>query len=149
MITGGRYDYETTGNFSIYRHYRAGRDEKALVLNVVNPRLGGVLIQGEKGTAKSTAVRALADLLPPRLCIKGCKFHDDPNDKSNWCDECHEKYDNAAPETEELPMKVVELPVSATEDRVVGTLDIEAAIKEGNVPLRPVSWQTPTGIFCM
>ena len=110
-----------------------GQEEmkKALVLNVVNPRLGGVLIQGEKGTAKSTAVRALADLLPPRLCIKGCKFHDDPNDKSNWCDECHEKYDNAAPETEELPMKVVELPVSATEDRVVGTLDIEAAIKEG------------------
>ena len=82
-----------------------GQEEmkKALVLNVVNPR----------------------------LCIKGCKFHDDPNDKSNWCDECHEKYDNAAPETEELPMKVVELPVSATEDRVVGTLDIEAAIKEG------------------
>ena len=75
-----------------------GQEEmkKALVLNVVNPRLGGVLIQGEKGTAKSTAVRALADLLPPRLCIKGCKFHDDPNDKSN-----------------------------------VGTLDIEAAIKEG------------------
>ena len=110
-----------------------GQEEmkKALVLNVVNPRLGGVLIQGEKGTAKSTAVRALADLLPPRLCIKGCKFHDDPKDKSNWCDECHEKYDNAAPETEELPMKVVELPVSATEDRVVGTLDIEAAIKEG------------------
>ena len=110
-----------------------GQEEmkKALALNVVNPRLGGVLIQGEKGTAKSTAVRALADLLPPRLCIKGCKFHDDPNDKSNWCDECHEKYDNAAPETEELPMKVVELPVSATEDRVVGTLDIEAAIKEG------------------
>ena len=105
--------------------------KKALVLNVVNPRLGGVLIQGEKGTAKSTAVRALADLLPPRQCIKGCRFHDDPADKSNWCDECHEKYDNAAPPTEELPMKVVELPVSATEDRVVGTLDIEAAIKEG------------------
>lgn len=105
--------------------------KKALVLNVVNPRLGGVLIQGEKGTAKSTAVRALADLLPPRQCIQGCRFHDDPADKSNWCDECHEKYDNAEPPTEELPMKVVELPVSATEDRVVGTLDIEAAIKEG------------------
>ena len=105
--------------------------KKALVLNVVNPRLGGVLIQGEKGTAKSTAVRALADLLPPRRCIQGCRFHDDPADKSNWCDECHEKYDNADPPVEELPMKVVELPVSATEDRVVGTLDIEAAIKEG------------------
>ena len=105
--------------------------KKALVLNVVNPRLGGVLIQGEKGTAKSTAVRALADLLPPRRCIAGCRFHDDPADKSNWCDECHEKYDNCEPPVEELPMKVVELPVSATEDRVVGTLDIEAAIKEG------------------
>ena len=105
--------------------------KKALVLNVVNPRLGGVLIQGEKGTAKSTAVRALADLLPPRQCVQGCRFHDDPADKSNWCDECHEKYDNAEPPVEELPMKVVELPVSATEDRVVGTLDIEAAIKEG------------------
>lgn len=110
-----------------------GQEEmkKALMLNVVNPRLGGVLITGEKGTAKSTTVRALADLLPPRKCIKGCRFHDDPNDKSNWCDECHEKYDHAEPEIEELPMKVVELPVSATEDRVVGTLDIEAAIKEG------------------
>ena len=105
--------------------------KRALVLNVVNPKLGGVLIQGEKGTAKSTAVRALADLLPPRRCIKGCRFHDDPDDKANWCDECHEKYDHAEPEVEMLPMKVVELPVSATEDRVVGTLDIEAAIREG------------------
>ena len=105
--------------------------KKALVLNVVNPRLGGVLIQGEKGTAKSTAVRALADLLPPRRCIKGCRFHDDPGTPAAWCDECHEKYDHQEPEIELLPMKVVELPVSATEDRVVGTLDIEAAIREG------------------
>ena len=105
--------------------------KQALVLNVVNPRLGGVLIQGEKGTAKSTAVRALADLLPPRRCIKGCRFHDDPDAPAAWCDECHEKYDGKAHEVELLPMKVVELPVSATEDRVVGTLDIEAAIREG------------------
>ena len=105
--------------------------KKALVLNVVDPRLGGVLIQGEKGTAKSTAVRALADLLPPRRCIKGCRFHDDPGAPAAWCDECHEKYDHQEPEIELLPMKVVELPVSATEDRVVGTLDIEAAIREG------------------
>ena len=105
--------------------------KKALVLNVVNPKLGGVLIQGEKGTAKSTAVRALADLLPPRRCIKGCRFHCDPDDRANWCDECHEKYDHEEPPVEMLPMKVVELPVSATEDRVVGTLDIEAAIREG------------------
>ena len=81
--------------------------KRALVLNVVNPKLGGVLIQGEKGTAKSTAVRALADLLPPRRCIKGCRFHDDPDDKANWCDECHEKYDHAEPEVEMLPMKEI------------------------------------------
>ncbi|MBE6097789.1 MAG: magnesium chelatase ATPase subunit I [Schwartzia succinivorans] len=111
--------------------------KKALILNVVNPRLGGVLIQGEKGTAKSTTVRALAELLPPRPCIVGCRFHDDPHDKSNWCDECHEKYDNAEPETELLPMSVTELPVSATEDRVVGTLDIEAAIREGKRSFEP------------
>ena len=111
--------------------------KKALILNVVNPRLGGVLIQGEKGTAKSTTVRALAELLPPRPCIVGCRFHDDPHEKSNWCDECHEKYDNAEPETELLPMRVTELPVSATEDRVVGTLDIEAAIREGKRSFEP------------
>ena len=111
--------------------------KKALILNVVNPRLGGVLIQGEKGTAKSTTVRALAELLPPRPCIVGCRFHDDPHDKSNWCDECHEKYDNAEPETELLPMRVTELPVSATEDRVVGTFDIEAAIREGKRSFEP------------
>lgn len=111
--------------------------KKALILNVVNPRLGGVLIQGEKGTAKSTTVRALAELLPPRPCIVGCRFHDDPHDKPNWCDECHEKYDNAEPETELLPMRVTELPVSATEDRVVGTLDIEAAIREGKRSFEP------------
>ena len=111
--------------------------KKALILNVVNPRLGGVLIQGEKGTAKSTTVRALAELLPPRPCIVGCRFHDAPHDKSNWCDECHEKYDNAEPETELLPMRVTELPVSATEDRVVGTLDIEAAIREGKRSFEP------------
>ena len=105
--------------------------KKALVLNVVNPKLGGVLIQGEKGTAKSTAVRALADLLPPRRCIKGCRFHCDPDDRANWCDECQEKYATEEPPVELLPMKVVELPVSATEDRVVGTLDIETAIREG------------------
>ena len=72
-----------------------GQEEmkKALILNVVNPRLGGVLIQGEKGTAKSTAVRALADLLPPRKCIQGCHYHDDPENKTNWCDSCHELYD--------------------------------------------------------
>ena len=65
--------------------------KKALLLNVINPKLGGVLIQGEKGTAKSTAVRALAELLPPRPCIADSRFHDDPYDPGNWSDESHGK----------------------------------------------------------
>ena len=111
----------------------------ALELNVINPRLGGVLIQGEKGTAKSTAVRALADLLPPRKCIDGCRYHDDPNDKSNWCDECSEKYKDVEPPVKLQSMKVIELPVSATEDRVVGSLDIEEAIQMVNARPRPLA----------
>lgn len=73
----------------------------------------------------------MADLLPPRECIQGCHYHDDPENKANWCDSCHELYDTRKPPVVLLPMKVVELPVSATEDRIVGTLNIELAIREG------------------
>lgn len=104
----------------------------ALVLNAINPALGGVLIRGEKGTAKSTAVRALAELLPMRAQVKGCRFGCDPSDLAHMCDDCREKL--AKGETLEYtmqPMRVIDLPVSATEDRVVGTLDIERAIRTG------------------
>ena len=104
----------------------------SLILNVINPALGGVLVKGEKGTAKSTAVRALAELLPPMAAVHGCRFHCDPHNSSLLCDDCttllHEE--GVLPE-ETVKMRVVELPVSATEDRVVGTLDIEHAIKHG------------------
>ncbi len=110
----------------------------ALILNVINPALGGVLIKGEKGTAKSTAVRALAELLPAMDAVAGCKFHCNPHSENNLCDDCAKKVANG----EELPiesvnMRVVELPVSATEDRVVGTLDIEHAIKHGEKKFEP------------
>jgi magnesium chelatase subunit I len=100
----------------------------ALILNAVNPNLSGVLIRGEKGTAKSTAVRALAELLPLQKRVVGCKFGCDPDDKAHLCSECQDKSDL---ESYEAAMQVVDLPVSATEDRVVGTLDIEYAIKTG------------------
>ena len=103
----------------------------ALVLNAVNPNLGGVLIRGEKGTAKSTAVRALAELLPPLKRVLGCKFGCDPDDQSFLCGECRVRRENGILEYDESPMRVIDLPVSATEDRVVGTLDIEHAIKTG------------------
>ena len=99
----------------------------ALLLNLVEPRLGGVLIQGEKGTAKSTAVRGLAELMDEVEVAEGCPFHC-RMDGEALCDECR-----SSPARRAVPYRrrVVELPVSATEDRVVGTLDLERALKEG------------------
>lgn len=112
--------------------------KKALILNVINPLLGGVLIRGEKGTAKSTAVRALADLLPTRSQVDGCAFGCDPREPANMCSDCLEKYQYQQSFVEVFGrMKVVDLPVSATEDRVVGTLDIEHAIKKGEKKFEP------------
>ena len=102
--------------------------KRALILNLINPKLGGVLIKGEKGTAKSTAVRALTEVLPSRREVKGCHFSCDPDDLSFQCDECRSK---DSYETVEGRMRVINLPVSATEDRVVGTLDIEHALTCG------------------
>lgn len=107
----------------------------SLILNVINPALGGVLIKGEKGTAKSTAVRALAELLPAMEVVEGCKYHCDPKDSNHFCDACAAKSDKL--EIATTKMRVVELPVSATEDRVVGTLDIEHAIKKGEKKFEP------------
>lgn len=104
----------------------------ALILNAVNPQIGGVLIRGERGTAKSTAARALAALLPDIKAVADCPFGCDPDRPERLCDNCRERVANG----ETLPCtqrrtKFVDLPVSATEDRVVGTLDIEKAIKRG------------------
>ncbi len=111
---------------------------RALVLNAINPRIGGVLIRGERGTAKSTAARALAQLLPDVRVVGECRFGCDPSEPSTWCTECIERAESG----EELPMEMrrtsfIDLPVSATEDRVVGTLDIERAIKEGERHFEP------------
>jgi Mg-chelatase subunit ChlI len=108
------------------------RMRRALVLNAVDPRIGGVLIRGERGTAKSTAARALAALLPNVLVVEDCRFGCDPDKPATWCTECRERanrQETLAPVTKPTPF--VNLPVSATEDRVVGTLDIEKAIQKG------------------
>jgi len=108
----------------------------ALILNVIDPSIGGVLIMGEKGTAKSTTVRALADLLPEIEVIKGCRFNCSP--EGPFCSDCLEKIKNGnSLETEKKKMRVVELPLGVTEDRVVGTLDIEHAIKKGEKRFEP------------
>lgn len=116
-----------------------GQDKmkKALILNVINPKVGGVLIRGEKGTAKSTAVRALVDLLPEKEVVEDCKFHCEPLEQDKLCNECVEKKKTRELRTKREKMKVVDLPVGATEDRVVGTLDIEYALKFGEKRFEP------------
>jgi Mg-chelatase subunit ChlI len=112
--------------------------KKALILNVINPSLSGVLIRGEKGTAKSTAVRALAELLPEITVVDGCPFQCDPADTEHLCHYCKAKI--AAGEhltSHQRKVQVVELPISATEDRVVGTMDLEHALKEGEKKIEP------------
>jgi Mg-chelatase subunit ChlI len=110
------------------------RMKRALVLNAVDPRIGGVLIRGERGTAKSTAARALAALLPSVKVLCDCRFGCDPERPHTWCTECRER---DASEYEMRPTSFVNLPVSATEDRVVGTLDIEKAIQKGERHFEP------------
>ncbi|AFM28046.1 ATP-binding protein [Desulfomonile tiedjei] len=108
----------------------------ALVLNVINPTIGGVLIMGEKGTAKSTAVRALAELLPQMSIAKGCSFNCDPN--GFLCTSCRDTLsDDGQLHEEKRRMRVVELPLGITEDRLVGSLDIEHAIKHGEKKFEP------------
>ncbi len=112
-----------------------------LVLNIINPGLSGVLVRGEKGTAKSTAVRALASILPEITQVRGCPFHlDMAQTGGRICENCFKKDCNPekqAPEIVEQQIKVVELPVGATEDRVVGTMDIEHALRKGEKQIEP------------
>ncbi|MGA4946322.1 putative cobaltochelatase [Streptomyces cinereoruber] len=105
----------------------------ALLLNAVSPAVGGVLVRGEKGTAKSTAVRALAELLPAVPVVAGCRFSCDPASPDPGCpDGPHEAGPGA-----ERPARMVELPVGASEDRLVGSLDIERALAEGVKAFEP------------
>ncbi|MHA2395016.1 MAG: ATP-binding protein, partial [Promethearchaeota archaeon] len=109
----------------------------ALLLNAINPRIGGVLIRGAKGTGKSTTVRALVDLLPEIETVQDCPFKCNPSDPTNMCEVCRLKiFDNNLSVTS-CKMEVVELPIGATEDRVVGTMNIERAIREGIRALEP------------
>ena len=108
----------------------------ALVLNAVNPRLGGVLIRGEKGTAKSTAVRALARCCPRSSVVDGCRFGCDPAPSAARCPRVRRARRSAA-EPPRVASRSSKLPVGATEDRVLGTLDIERAIQQGERRFEP------------
>ncbi|MFI8964799.1 putative cobaltochelatase [Streptomyces sp. NPDC053493] len=106
----------------------------ALLLNAVSPAVGGVLVRGEKGTAKSTAVRALAELLPEVAVVAGCRFSCDPASPDPGCPDGPHESGAAA---HARPARMVELPVGASEDRLVGALDIEKALAEGVKAFEP------------
>ena len=106
----------------------------ALLLNAVSPEVGGVLVRGEKGTAKSTAVRALAKLLPSIKVVAGCPYSCDPASANPDCPAGPHPEDAPA---EERPVRLVELPVGASTDRLAGTLDIEKALAEGRKAFEP------------
>lgn len=106
--------------------------KRALVLNAINPRVGGLLIRGQKGTGKSTAVRALADLLPEIEVVADCPFSCPPDNREMMCDDCRKRLQGGeALSRQRQKMRVVELPINASEDRLVGSFDLEQAISEG------------------
>jgi magnesium chelatase subunit I len=114
----------------------AGQDELklGLLLTAVDPLIGGLLAFGDRGTGKSTAVRALAALLPKMRAVTGCKFHCNPDTPNTMCDDCR------AAETHkvhQMAIPVVDLPLGATEDRVVGALDLERALTRGEKAFEP------------
>ncbi len=117
-----------------------GQDEMklALILNAINPSIGGVLIRGEKGTAKSTAVRGLANILPEQPGASDCPFFCPPDRPDEMCNSCLDRFrQGGQPPVEFRRMRVVDLPINASEDRVVGTLDLEHALREGQKRFEP------------
>lgn len=112
--------------------------KRALMLNVIDPGIGGVLIKGEKGTAKSTTVRSMNAVLPYRKVVKGCPFRCEFGKEERYCPYCKERSEKGEKlEPEEVRMRVIDLPLSATEDRVSGTLDLEHVLKTGEKKFEP------------
>jgi len=110
-----------------------GQDEMrlALLIAAVDPSIGGVLVFGDRGTGKSTTVRGLADLLPPMRVVTDCRYHCDPGANGSGCEECQQRGKTGPLPCETAPVPVVDLPLGATEDRIIGALNLERALTTG------------------
>jgi len=115
-----------------------GQDEMklALMIAAVDPKIGGVLAFGDRGSGKSTAVRALAALLPKMIAIVGCPYQCNPDDETSQCADCR-KAMKIKVKARQVPVPVVDLPLGATEDRVVGALNLERALAHGEKSFEP------------
>src|SRR2546427_10418666 len=120
--------------------------KRALMLNAIDPAIGGGLLRGDRGPAKSSAVRALARLLPDYDAVEGCTYRCDPVVPSRYCDECRRRAkaptlpspaSGGGLPTVRLPMRIIDLPINASEDRLVGSIDIEAAVRARPQRLQP------------
>jgi magnesium chelatase subunit I len=118
-----------------------GQDEMklAIVIAAIDPGVGGVLAFGDRGTGKSTTVRALASLLPPMKAVVDCRYGCDPASEQSLCDECRARLAGGKGKlpSHVVPVPVVDLPLGATEDRVVGALDLERALTQGVKAFEP------------
>lgn len=116
-----------------------GQEEmkRALLLNAVNPNIRGILVLGHRGTAKSTSIRALADVLPPIEFVAECPYRCPPDKPAGLCDTCRNAKPRAKLPTVVGRVPVVDLPLGATEDRLCGTLDIERALSQGQKAFEP------------
>jgi magnesium chelatase subunit I len=103
----------------------------ALLVTAVDPSVGGVLLFGDRGTGKSTAVRALAQLLPPMLAVTRCRYQCDPKLAAHLCEDCRTRHRRGSLNSRLVPVPVIDLPLGATEDRVAGALDLERALSLG------------------
>ena len=110
----------------------------AILIAAIDPSIGGILVLGDRGTGKSTAVRALAALLPKMKAVQGCRYGCDPTESAGGCTECAIlRPSGSTPKTHLIPVPVVDLPLGATEDRVVGALDLERALSQGVKAFEP------------
>jgi len=109
----------------------------AMICSAVEPTIGGVLVFGDRGTGKSTAVRALAALLPPMHAVVGCRYGCDPSASEALCQECQTRAKTETLKDRLVPVPVVDMPLGVTEDRVVGALDLERALSQGVKAFEP------------
>ncbi len=110
--------------------------KSALTLNAIYPEIGGVLIRGQKGTGKSVSVRGLSEILPD-IEVTGCKFNCDPKEEDKFCTECAARHKAGNLRVETRQVQVVDLPLNVTEDRLVGSIDIEKVLTEGVKSFEP------------
>lgn len=127
--------YENTLNYPFSAIVEQDLMKIALILNLIDSKIGGVLIKGERGTSKSTAVRALPSILPNRKVVSNCVFSCNPNNHDDLCELCASKKESL--KSIDKKVEIVELPVSATEDMLVGSLNISEAIKHGKKKFEP------------